>query len=334
MKKINNLSGLALKLKELEEDESFKSLTDSDIVRKFIPEKHDKVVNLIPTLFEREDLPLEQQITRILGNLLIYDISMKYDLSNDCYEKRVHDELKHLLNDQKISQKDFDHKVKPFRDLFIHFFQYDLTNQFAPVFPGINEYIAGITAQLETKYSFIESINPVRLGNIFKYYHLLSIGFSPESINDQIKNLTLLGEYLANPDGFLNAPILKEPIEALKNEYLDETMMDFYGLDDFEYVQFLIMNLQTSLEIFDLSSLCQSLDESLILKEKRKKSVAALLYDLCLIAQNQENPSRLPTYEQWYAEKQLTNEMDDKRTWKLFQTRQMKNLFPNAKILS
>jgi len=334
MRKINNLSCLSMKFKELQEDESFNSLTESDILRKFLPENNEIVVDLFSKPIIREDLALEQQVIHLFGCAIIEYIASKYDLTKECYEKKLHDELTHLLIEQKIPQKDFNEKMSPYRDLFFHLFKFDLMNLFAPVFPRINEYIAEINAQLETKYPFIESINSIKLGNIFKSIFFMNIEFQSESVDNQIKNLTVLGEYLANPDGLLSAPALQPSIEALKNEYLDENMMDFYGLDDFEYVQFLIVIFRAFFEIFDLSLLSQYLDESIILKEKRKKSVAALLYDLCLIAQNQGDFLGLPTYEEWYAEKQITNEMDDKRTWKLFQTRRMKNLFPDTKILA
>lgn len=334
MRKINNLSSLKMKLKELQDDESFNSLSESDILRKVIPENNDIAVNLFSKLIIREDLTIEQQVIHLYGHLIIEYIASRNDLTNDCYERKLHDELTQLLIKEKIPQQDFNEKMSPYRDLFLHLFKFDLMNLFAPVFPRINEYISGINTQLETKYPFIERIDSVMLGNIFKFLHLTCHGFQPEIFDNQIKNLTVLAEYLATPDGLLSAPALQSSIEALKNEYLDENMMDFYGLDELEYVQFMILNFQSSRDALDLSIIGEKLDEAIILKEKRKKSLAALLYDLCLIAQNQSDFLGLPSYEEWYAEKQITNEMDDRRTWKLFQTRQMKNLFYNTKMLS
>lgn len=231
-------------------------------------------------------------------------------------------EINQLLNNKSPNDDDIQTFVDCYSNIIEALYLIDFKKEFyTGVYKRINDTIDKLHNELPYRYKFIKSFNKIELGNILKINHNFFNTLNLEkNINDEIANIKLLIEYLKNPKGLLSAPAIKEIIEQLKKEHLNEYSIDFFDFSEVEFLEFKRNGLETfgaiKAEILLMLKACFRFNSV------NKKGLSSFLYELFSVIM----PDNLPTHSAWLEDKKDSPSADDANAWAKFKLRAVEKI--------
>ncbi|MBS2099128.1 hypothetical protein [Carboxylicivirga linearis] len=308
-------------INKLENAHNDYSQTDYSLMDRLFGEDNyniSEIINQIEDLIENKCKRLVHE--NKISLYILFHLKLYFDNTNyQIYENRDilaknHKVINLLFDNPIVSNKDVTLVMKSNLQLIAYVFGIDIIKYiYSEKNKLINSYISQLRKEAKVKYQFIESINYLKLGNIFK--SIDTTGYIPNFLNhfyNQKQNINAVKEYKTKKSSNLNAPGISKAMKTLSEEYLDEVKMDILNFNELEYID---------LQDYALTSICSvsindiditSLKECFRFQKSSKKGISKLLYPLCTISFNTED---FPTKEEWIKNRQELGYMDDNKAW-------------------
>ncbi len=186
----------------------------------------------------------------------------------------------------------------------------------------INRYTRQLKKEIKDNYSFIDSVDYIQLGNTFKSQSLNILIHSIKNfIKDEADELKAVKEFKTKKNSILQISALSNAMEDLTKNHLDVEKMSLLKLDDLEYINIQDLILSGILNFNLLEDLTTQIKSCFKFKETNKKGITKLLYPLFQVFWNDQKTTFL-SHEQW-KETRIKEQMDDIKTWRLYQLRQV-----------
>jgi hypothetical protein len=162
------------------------------------------------------------------------------------------------------------------------------------IYQSINKEIEKISLNLHTKYHYIERINEVKLGNIFKLLHLAQRMDVKSFVGDQIKELDELISFLKNPRSHLKSNSLINYYIQISQSHLSQAEMQFWGMTELELAQYKCHSVEKIERLIAPRTFTDSIKDCIKFTKPNEKGVASILYSLFQII----SPNCFPTKEE------------------------------------
>lgn len=270
----------------------------------------------LPIIKYGDKIKYENYIFLFLGCSFLASISQKAIEQLNSNEIQLKASLESLL------------AVENLTDELIESVKYDLNKYFHPLLGvimvetsgcelEIEKYLQEVENELDGKYNYIKSINKIGLGNFLKalkpfpYKRLLA------SVRHNKEDLLELQNLMIKKKGRKKAPFVKEALANAKKKYLPNNELKAFELSEVELLHFKIGFVSKMLGIDIKEVFANVVYSNIEFRRRNKKGLASILYGLFRLLPY----FKLPTYEEWFAIKNESAEMDDRNTWAQFQKR-------------
>lgn len=267
--------------------------SEEEIIQEINPQATDAVLNYLKqlkhTLKPYARLRFENQIYCIFG-LAWLDFFRFHGFTNQ-YQQTVCEAIHLALNCKQPTDKRIEKHLSS--EPLIIFTSKEVFPSY-DIFQSINKEIENISLNRHTKYQYIEKINEVKLGNIFKFLHFAQREDSKLFFEEQINELDDLISFLKHPSSIAKSKTLFNTYVQMSQSHISQAEMQFWGMTELELAQYKCHSIEKVEKLIAPITFTESIKDCIKLTKSNEKGLASILYSLFQII----TPNCFPTKEE------------------------------------